>query len=150
MVQILLFSFFWGLLFDLGQGLGLGLGPGLDNMCIIVCFEVLVILSQHKSSILKVYIALFNSFRPKVLCLYLTIHKIQGLTLATEGLVFALISSFLNRLLKHPAKEYYQCTTIHFFENLSETVDVGNSTELRLYGWVLSNQRPVFRSRDLF
>ena len=25
------FSFFGGLLFDLGQGLGLGLGPGLDN-----------------------------------------------------------------------------------------------------------------------
>ena len=38
------------------------------------------------------------------------------------------------RLLKHPAKEYYQCTTIHFFENLSDIVKEGNSTELRLYG----------------
>ena len=38
------------------------------------------------------------------------------------------------RLLKHPAKEYYQCTTINFFENLSQIVKEGNSTELRLYG----------------
>ena len=38
------------------------------------------------------------------------------------------------RLLKHPAKEYYQCTTISFFENLSKIVKEGNSTELRLYG----------------
>ena len=41
---------------------------------------------------------------------------------------------YYTRLLKHPAKEYYQCTTINFFENLSQIVEEGNSTELRLYG----------------
>ena len=30
--------------------------------------------------------------------------------------------------------EFYQCTTVNFFENLSQAVEVGNKTELQLYG----------------
>ena len=38
------------------------------------------------------------------------------------------------RVLKHPVKDFYQCTTYNFFESLSEPVTVGNTTELRLLG----------------
>jgi len=52
----------------------------------------------------------------------------------TLTIIFSSPQAVIFRLLKHPAKEFYQCTTINFFENLSDLVKEGNSTELRLYG----------------
>ena len=49
-------------------------------------------------------------------------------------LVFASPQAIIWRVLKHPTKEFHQCTTIDFFENLSSPVDSGNSTEMLLVG----------------
>ena len=57
--------------------------------------------------------------------------------------IFTIICSspqaIIFRVLKHPTKEFYQCTTINFFEDLSDEVvttspDGGNSTHLYLLG----------------
>ena len=47
-------------------------------------------------------------------------------------LVFASPQAIIWRVLKHPTKEFHQCTTIDFFGNLSSPV--GNSTEMLLVG----------------
>ena len=49
-------------------------------------------------------------------------------------LVFAAPQAIIFRVLKHPAKDFYQCTTYKFFENLSTPVEVGSSTKLLLLG----------------
>ena len=36
------------------------------------------------------------------------------------------------RVLKHPETEFYQCTTVNYFESWATNVTVGNKTELRL------------------
>ena len=47
-------------------------------------------------------------------------------------LIFASPQAIVWRVLKHPTKDFYQCTTIDFFANLSTKVTVGNSTEPEL------------------
>ena len=49
-------------------------------------------------------------------------------------IVFASPQAIIFRVLKHPVKDFYQCTTIGFFENLSSSVTVGNKTEDQLVG----------------
>ena len=49
-------------------------------------------------------------------------------------LVFASPQAIIWRVLKHPTKDFHQCTTVDFFENLTSPVDVGNSTEMLLVG----------------
>ena len=44
-------------------------------------------------------------------------------------IVFASPQAIIFRVLKHPVKDFYQCTTVDFFENL-----VGNKTEGLLVG----------------
>jgi hypothetical protein len=34
-------------------------------------------------------------------------------------LVFASLQAIISRVLKHPVKDFYQCTTFNLFENLS-------------------------------
>ena len=36
------------------------------------------------------------------------------------------------RVLKHPDTEFYQCTTVNYFESWATNVTIGNKTELRL------------------
>ena len=48
--------------------------------------------------------------------------------------IFASPQAIIFRVLKHPEKEFYQCTTFNFFESLSTLVQVGNHTELLLLG----------------
>ena len=50
------------------------------------------------------------------------------------AIVCASPQAIIFRLLKHPEKDFYQCTTFDFFSNLSTEVRVGNITELRLLG----------------
>ena len=47
-------------------------------------------------------------------------------------LVFASPQAIIWRVLKHPTKDFHQCTTVDFFANLSSPV--GNSTEMLLVG----------------
>ena len=54
-------------------------------------------------------------------------------------IIFSCPQAVIFRVLKHPAKEFYQCTTINFFEDLSEMVVMTsangtNTTELALMG----------------
>ena len=48
--------------------------------------------------------------------------------------VFASPQAVIFRVLKHPEKEFYQCTTFNFFESLSTPVQIGNHTQLLLFG----------------
>ena len=47
-------------------------------------------------------------------------------------LVFSCPQAIIFRVLKHPHKEFYQCTTYNFFENLSTKFVTGNDTKLLL------------------
>ena len=47
-------------------------------------------------------------------------------------LIFTIPQAIIFRVMKHPAKEFYQCTTYNFFESLSTQVVVGNDTTLLL------------------
>ena len=49
-------------------------------------------------------------------------------------IIFASPQAIIFRVLKHPVKDFYQCTTVNFFENLSSPVIVGNKTEDLLVG----------------
>ena len=49
-------------------------------------------------------------------------------------LVFAAPQAIIFRVLKHPDKDFYQCTTYNFFESLSTPVEVGSITQLLLLG----------------
>ena len=52
-------------------------------------------------------------------------------------LISASPQTVIFRVLKHPEKEFYQCTTFDFFEDLSSYVQIGNdpnNTELLLHG----------------
>ena len=48
--------------------------------------------------------------------------------------IFTLPQAILFRVMKHPEKEFYQCTTYNFFEDLSTPGMVGNATQLLLAG----------------
>ena len=49
-------------------------------------------------------------------------------------MILASPQAVIFRVLKHPEKEFYQCTTFNFFENLSTRVTTGNQTQLVLLG----------------
>ena len=49
-------------------------------------------------------------------------------------LIFTIPQAIIFRVMKHPEKEFYQCTTYNFFEDLSTPVMVGNTTQLLLAG----------------
>ena len=49
-------------------------------------------------------------------------------------LLFSSPQAIIFRVLKHPEKDFYQCTTYNFFEDLSSPVEVGNTTHLYLAG----------------
>ena len=49
-------------------------------------------------------------------------------------IVFSLPQAIIFRVKRHPYKEFYQCTTINFFADLSDRVTVNNSTHLQLLG----------------
>ena len=49
-------------------------------------------------------------------------------------IIFTIPQAFIFRVLKHPEKEFYQCTTFNFFEELSGPVEIGNTTHLYLGG----------------
>ena len=49
-------------------------------------------------------------------------------------LIFTIPQAIIFRVMKHPQKEFYQCTTYNFFEDLSTPVIVGNTTQLLLGG----------------
>ena len=54
-------------------------------------------------------------------------------------ILFSSPQAIIFRVLKHPTKDFYQCTTINYFEDLSNEVvvvsDSGtNMTELQLLG----------------
>ena len=49
-------------------------------------------------------------------------------------LIFTIPQAIIFRVMKHPAKEFYQCTTYNFFEGLSSVIVVGNQTQLLLAG----------------
>ena len=46
-------------------------------------------------------------------------------------ILFASPQAIIFRVLKHPVKEFWQCTTYNFFESVSTPVQFGNHTELR-------------------
>ena len=48
--------------------------------------------------------------------------------------ILASPQAIIFRVLKHPIKEFYQCTTYDFFESISTEVQIGNDTELVLLG----------------
>ena len=47
-------------------------------------------------------------------------------------IIFTLPQAIIFRVLKHPEKDFYQCTTYNFFEELSSPVQIGNTTQLYL------------------
>ena len=49
-------------------------------------------------------------------------------------LIFTIPQAIIFRVMKHPEKEFYQCTTYNFFEDLSTAMMVGNDTQLLLAG----------------
>ena len=49
-------------------------------------------------------------------------------------IIFTVPQAIIFRVLKHPVKEFYQCTTFNFFEELSSPVKIGNTTHLYLGG----------------
>ena len=49
-------------------------------------------------------------------------------------LVFASPQAIIFRVLKHPVKDFYQCTTFNFFENLSSPVVIDNVTHSLFIG----------------
>ena len=49
-------------------------------------------------------------------------------------LVFASPQAIIFRVLKHPVKDFYQCTTYNFFENLSSPVVIDNVTHSLFIG----------------
>ena len=49
-------------------------------------------------------------------------------------LVFTTPQAIIFRVMKHPTKEFYQCTTYHFFEDLASPVVVDNTTQLLWHG----------------
>ena len=49
-------------------------------------------------------------------------------------MLFSCPQAIIFRVKKHPVKEFYQCTTYNYFEDLSTSVKVGNSTQLVLGG----------------
>ena len=66
-------------------------------------------------------------------------------------IIFSCPQAVIFRVLKHPAKEFYQCTTINFFEDLSEEVVVKsnnatNTTELVLLGMTPDTWHNVYHS----
>ena len=46
--------------------------------------------------------------------------------------IFTLPQAIIFRVIKHPEKDFYQCTTYNFFEELSSPVQIGNTTQLYL------------------
>ena len=49
-------------------------------------------------------------------------------------IMFSCPQAIIFRLMKHPAKEFYQCTTYNFFQDISSPVVMGNTTHLLLLG----------------
>ena len=49
-------------------------------------------------------------------------------------LIFTIPQAIIFRVMKHPEKEFYQCTTYNFFEDLSTPFMVGNASKLLLAG----------------
>ena len=49
-------------------------------------------------------------------------------------IIFTIPQAIIFRVLKHPEKDFYQCTTFNFFEELSSPVEIGNTTHLYLGG----------------
>ena len=49
-------------------------------------------------------------------------------------ILFTVPQAIIFRVLKHPEKDFYQCTTYNFFEELSTPTTVGNNTMLYLAG----------------
>ena len=49
-------------------------------------------------------------------------------------LVFTTPQAIIFRVMKHPVKDFYQCTTYNFFEDLASPVIVGSSTQLLWIG----------------
>ena len=49
-------------------------------------------------------------------------------------ILFTIPQAIIFRVMKHPEKEFYQCTTFNFFEDLSTAVVVGNQTQLLCAG----------------
>ena len=60
--------------------------------------------------------------------------KVMVLSVWILTLVFATPQAIIFRVLKHPVKDFWQCTTVNFFENLSSTVTSENVTESLLLG----------------
>ena len=49
-------------------------------------------------------------------------------------MIFTIPQAIIFRVMKHPEKEFYQCTTYNFFEDLSTPGMVGNATQLLIAG----------------
>ena len=49
-------------------------------------------------------------------------------------LILTIPQAIIFRVMKHPEKEFYQCTTYNFFEDHSNPIMVGNTTQLLLAG----------------
>ena len=47
-------------------------------------------------------------------------------------IIFTMPQAIIFRVMKHPEKDFYQCTTYNFFEELSSPVQIGNTTQLYL------------------
>ena len=50
------------------------------------------------------------------------------------ALVSASPQAFIFRVLKHPEKDFYQCTTLYFFSNLTTALNPRNITDQELLG----------------
>ena len=49
-------------------------------------------------------------------------------------ILFSSPQAIIFRVLKHPTKEFYQCTTYNFFQDLSSPMVMGNTTHMLLLG----------------
>ena len=62
------------------------------------------------------------------------LHRLMVITAWVLTIFFTIPQAIIFRVMKHPDKNFYQCTTINFFEDLCSEVKVGNHTEKLLLG----------------
>jgi len=60
--------------------------------------------------------------------------RLMVITAWVLTIFFTIPQAIIFRVMKHPEKNFYQCTTINFFEDLCSEVKVGNHTEKLLLG----------------
>ena len=91
-----------------------------SNMLVVLAMDRYISISQPLTSI--------NTLRQRKRARLMVVFAwiITVVSTVPQAIIF--------RVLKHPERDFYQCTTYNFFEDLASPVQVGNTTVLYLGG----------------